>query len=115
MIRGATWTAAALALLAGACQSMDVGPQRTAMDGSWASSDGVFTASFSRGSFTSRFTKTNEILAQGTYEVIGNSISMRWLSVATQQQRAATCSFAGPGSVHCIQEGGAGFDLNRTT
>jgi hypothetical protein len=100
-----------------ACQSMPIpGVQRPAsspMEGRWASTDGIFVATFQGGNFTSRFTKTNEILAQGTYTALGNSIQMQWLSVATQQNRSANCTFTGPNSVHCNQTGGGGFDLTR--
>ena len=84
------------------------------MDGSWASSDGVFAASFQGGKFTSRFIKTNEVLAQGTYTVTGSQVAMQWLSVATQQQRSASCAFAGSNTVRCEQAGGGGFELRRT-
>jgi hypothetical protein len=105
--------AASAALLLAACQAFQPAPRGTAMDGNWASTDGIFVASFQGGQFTSRFTKTNEVLAQGTYSVAGDQVSMQWLSVATQQQRSATCSFAGGGLVRCNQAGGGSFDLQR--
>jgi hypothetical protein len=83
------------------------------MDGTWASADGVFVASFQGGNFTSRFTRTNEVLAQGSYTVSGDQVSMRWLSVATQQERSADCTMSGANNVHCEQAGGGGFDLVR--
>ena len=113
-------TIALSALLLAACQT---GPSQTGMqgggsgatpiDGTWASADGVFVASFQRGSFTSRFTRTNEVLAQGTYTVTGKNISMQWVSVATQQQRSAACTISDANSVRCQQAGGGGFDLKR--
>jgi hypothetical protein len=118
MIRGS----AKLALLAGVvvlagCQALQMpGVTRagTPMDGQWASTDGVFVATFQGKQFTSRFVKTNEILAQGSYTVTGGNVQMQWLSVATQQQRSASCSFTGPDTVHCNQTGSGGFDLRRT-
>ena len=100
-------------LLAG-CLSTEQAPRGTAMDGTWASSDGVFAATFQGGNFTSRFIKTNEVLANGTYTVTGSQVSMRWLSVATQQQRSASCAFTGTNEVRCDQAGGGGFELRRT-
>ncbi len=115
MIQGTVGRAALFAtLFLAACQSYDVQPQATAMDGRWASTDGVFIADFQRGSFTSRFIQTNEILAQGTYTVTGSNVSMRWLSVQAQEQRAATCTFTGPSQVSCMQAGGGSFALQRT-
>jgi hypothetical protein len=114
MIRTSARAAAALTgLVLAACQAFQPAPRGTAMDGQWASTDGIFVASFQGGQFTSRFTKTNEVLAQGTYSVTGDQVSMQWLSVATQQQRSASCSFAGEGLVRCNQAGGGSFDLRR--
>ena len=90
------------------------GPGRTQMDGTWASADGVFVANFEGGAFVSRFTQTNEILAQGSYTVNGPDIAMRWVSAATNEQRAANCSFRSGNNVHCEQVGAGSFDMNRT-
>jgi hypothetical protein len=113
-MRGAAVSAA---LLAGGCQTgvyeSRPMPSTTAMDGVWASTDGVFVASFDRGTFTSRFTATNEILAQGSYSVAGGAVSMQWVSVATQQRRAASCSFRAADVVTCDQQGGGHFELRR--
>jgi|SRR5688572_22496281 hypothetical protein len=116
MISGYARGAFALAsLLLAACQMLPPVARGTRMDGQWASSDGVFIASFQGGQFTSRFIKTNEVLAQGTYSVAGDQVSMQWLSVATQQQRSASCTLGeGAAIVHCNQAGGGSFDLMRT-
>ena len=113
LARGALLTAA---LFLGACQtgfyqSSAPMPAMTPMDGVWSSTDGVFVASFQSGNFTSRFTSTNEILAQGNYAVSGNIVSMQWMSVATQQRRSATCTINTPDNVSCNQDGGGRFEL----
>lgn len=113
-MRQAGGAALVAATLLAACQTGTVQPRATAMDGEWASADGIFIATFERGSFTSRFIQTNEILAQGTYAVSGSLVSLRWLSVQAQEQRAATCTFATATTVRCQQEGGGAFDLLRT-
>jgi hypothetical protein len=115
MICRTAWRAALLAaVVLSACQSQQVQPVRTPMDGRWASTDGVFIAEFQGGSFTSRFTQTNEILAQGTYAVNGGTVSLRWLSVQAQAQRSATCTFTSASLVHCQQDGGGAFELQRS-
>ena len=106
-----------VALLLAACQTYSQSPAvqaSTPMDGNWASSDGVFVATFQGGRFTSRFTQTNEILAQGAYTVNGANVTMQWVSVQAQQQRSANCSFTGTNSVACTQTGGGSFELNRS-
>lgn len=83
------------------------------LDGQWASTDGIFVASFSSGRFVSRFTKTSEILAEGNYSISGNNVRMDWFSVQAQQQRSANCRFAGSSTVSCDQAGGGKFTLVR--
>jgi hypothetical protein len=117
-MRGA---AVAAALIAGGCQTGFYGSSTSpptaaapsAMDGTWASTDGVFIANFEGGRFTSHFTKTNEILAQGTYGVAGSTVTLNWISVKTKQQRAATCTFSAADTVACDQQGGGKFQLRR--
>ena len=87
--------------------------QSAGMEGSWASSDGIFVAGFSGGQFTSRARQNNAVLAQGTYSVRGDVVQMDWVSVSTQQQRSATCSFIGPRRVLCQQPGATSFELTR--
>jgi hypothetical protein len=122
MIRGKHFLVAGTLLL-GACQMFSgtplfIGdtqaPARSPMDGTWASTDGIFYANFQGGSFTSRFTQTNEVLAQGSYSVTGQNIAMQWMSVATQQQRSANCRFANSNRVQCQQTGGGSFTLTRS-
>lgn len=88
-------------------------PAPSPMDGRWASTDGIFVANFASGRFVSRFTKTSEILAEGTYSLSGNNVRMDWFSVRAQQQRSATCRFAGSNTVNCDQAGGGKFTLVR--
>lgn len=88
-------------------------PVATPMDGVWNSTDGVFVATFEAGRFTSRFTSTNEILAQGGYTVAGGNVTMEWISVATQQRRSAACTFMAGDTVACNQSGGGSFTLKR--
>ncbi len=88
--------------------------QPTAMDGIWASTDGVFIATFEHGSFTSRFVKTNEILAKGSYSVSGANVTLAWISAQAQAQRSASCTFTAADAVTCNQAGGGSFDMKRT-
>lgn len=106
-----------LAIFVAGCQThqqVAQAPTASPMDGQWASADGVFVASFRSGQFTSRFTKTNEVLADGRYSIEGSQVTMQWHSVATKQQRSASCTITSPNTVHCNQGGGTGFDLQRT-
>jgi hypothetical protein len=119
ILRSARGALVIAALGLGACQtdfyqSPAPAPVTTPLDGVWSSTDGVFVATFERGGFTSRFTATNEILAQGNYSVAGNTATLQWMSVATQQRRSATCTIDAPDKVTCNQDGGGHFELARS-
>ena len=101
------------AVLASACQSYETQPQRTAIDGRWASVDGIFVADFRFGTFTSRFAQTDEILARGSYTISGADIALTWLSVQAQERRSAICTFTSATTVQCTQPDGSAFGLIR--
>ena len=117
MMRASIAGGLAVALLIAGCQTAEqqqVVQRASPMDGMWASTDGVFIANFQNGQFISRFTKTNEILAQGSYTIAGSNVSMQWISVQAQTQRSANCTMTGANTVACTQTGGGAFNLQRT-
>lgn len=88
-------------------------PAPSPMDGRWASTDGIFVATFRGGEFTSVDAKTNAVLAQGRYNVAGDQVRMNWLSTTANEERSATCAFSGGARVTCTQANGASFELRR--
>ncbi|SEQ41165.1 hypothetical protein SAMN05216548_104206 [Faunimonas pinastri] len=111
---------AALALAAvvplAACQSMGAGggmKSASNLEGRWESADGVSVATFHEGSFTSRFTKNNEVLADGRYTNTGNVTQVNWYSKQGKQQKSASCTFQSKNSLKCNQPTGGSFVLNR--
>ena len=116
MIRRSTTLGLALStVLLAACQTGPGFMSRPAltMDGRWASGDGVFVATFNNSSFTSLDARTNAVLAQGSYSVQGNQVSMNWVSATANLQRSALCTFVSANSVTCDQPGATPFQLNR--
>ena len=115
MIRRPAVLAVCAALLAG-CQTSPM-PQMfargPAIDGRWASGDGLSVTTFGGGQLTTRFVETNEVVAQGSYTMAGDSIAMQWVSLRRQEQRSANCTLSGGDAMHCSQPGGGGFDLRR--
>lgn len=94
-----------------ACQTAS--SNAPAMEGAWASDDGVFVADFAGGRFVSRARQNGAVLAEGNYQVLGDTVQMSWLSTSTQQQRSATCRFLDPSRVLCDQAGATSFQLSR--
>ena len=117
MIRRHATLALLAAVLLAACQTNPIRPivsRGPAIEGTWASGDGISVTSFQGGQFTTRFVRTNEVLAQGSYTAAGSNIAMQWVSLARQEQLSATCSLTGADTMRCSQPGGSGFDLTRT-
>ncbi len=102
-------TMAALAAIAVAgCQTAGGG-----VDGRWASDDGVFVATFSDGSFTSRLTSTNEVVAKGSYMSSADGLQLTWLSIVTNEQRSAVCRFVSGNQLACQPRGAQPFSMSR--
>ena len=101
------------AVLAG-CQSGGGFGNQPAIDGSWASDDGVFVARFSDGQFASTLTATGELATgDGRYKRAGSVVELSWISRATSERRLATCSFLTPSQLACTPSVGSAFTLSR--
>lgn len=109
----------ALSLAAGlaACQSApQPNPLARGFDGTWASDDGVFVATFDAGRFTSRLNSTGEIVADGRYVDlgVGAGAQLTWYSVVSQEQRTAVCTYLTPTRVRCDPNAGNVFTMTKT-
>jgi hypothetical protein len=114
MIRASAVVALAVASLLAGCQvaqNVPAGPPP--IDGQWASGDGISVTTFQGGQLATRFVQTNELLAQGSYTMAGNNISMQYLSIRSQANVSATCSLTSPTTMQCSQPNGTSFSLNR--
>ena len=105
---------AGIALATAGCVSNS--SSRSSVDGSWASDDGVFVATFDNGSFTSRLTGTGEtVVADGRYARVSGGVNLSWTSIAANEQRAASCSFASPTNLACTPSVGQPFTMTRVS
>ena len=84
------------------------------LDGQWASTDGLFVASFGAGRFVSRSTASGVTLAEGSYTIAGSDVRMDWFSIQAKRQTSAGCRLAGPRTVTCQPTLGSPFTLVRT-
>jgi hypothetical protein len=83
----------------------------TSLKGSWVSTDGVFVAKFQGGTFTSKRTQNNTLLARGTFSTSGNEVRIRWASLTTNELMSATCTLSSSSTMRCAQAGIGGIDL----
>jgi len=104
--------AACLVLLAlTACQSARFG---NPVEGSWASADGVFVATFRDGAFSSRLTETGEtVVADGRYTRRAEGLLLEWTSIAANERRSARCRFVASNRLACTPSAGRPFTMSR--
>ncbi len=103
------------ASLLAACQTVSLPGGGGPFDGRWASTDGVFVASFADGAFTSRATaRPDVVLAQGSLTVMGpGTVQLNWFSQSQNANLSATCVSAGRGALDCTPSRGTPFRLTR--
>ncbi len=108
-------TAAAVA----GCQS--AGPRtarldRTGVEGSWISTDGVAVSSFNRGAFETVATDTGNKLADGSYvHISANTVQITVNSLIRQTTATVNCAQVSTNQLNCTAEGGQQFTLVRRT
>lgn len=111
---------AALALTA--CQSAprEVGylppsqqPAPVGVDGTWADPHGI-VSTFSGGTFTTRTTDTNQLLASGNYvNVAPKLVEINLTSMVRNTQSKVNCALVNNNQLNCTTDSGAQFSLTR--
>ncbi|ABR61519.1 hypothetical protein GOC91_13755 [Sinorhizobium medicae] len=109
-------SAAALA----SCQSqprelrqMSSAPQATGVEGSWVDPNGI-VSTFAGGTFSTRTTDTNQLLASGNYvNVSPTLVEINMTSLVRNIQSKVNCALATPSQLNCTTDSGAQFSLTR--
>jgi hypothetical protein len=110
--------AAAVALTA--CQS-DRAPrelppirqQQTGVDGAWVDPNGI-VSTFAGGTFTTRTTDTNQLLASGTYiKTSPTLVEINMTSLVRNTQSKVNCALVSQSQLNCTTAEGAQFSLAR--
>ncbi|MCP8894246.1 hypothetical protein KYK29_04835 [Shinella daejeonensis] len=109
--------AAALAScqMGGAPRSMPVvqQPQPTGVEGSWADPNGIIST-FSGGTFTTRTTDTNQLLASGNYvKVSPTLVEINMTSLVRNTQSKVNCALVTINQLNCTTAENAQFSLSR--
>ncbi|WVT72714.1 outer membrane lipoprotein Omp10 [Sinorhizobium chiapasense] len=109
-------TAAALA----SCQSSpriidEGGPSRqaTGVEGSWVDPNGI-VSTFAGGTFSTRTTDTNQLLASGNYvNVSPTLVEINMTSLVRNTQSKVNCALVTQNQLNCTTDAGAQFSLAR--
>lgn len=117
---------ATLALLAAgaalaSCQSSprEIRPAPQAMaagvEGSWVDPNGI-VSTFAGGTFSTRTTDTNQLLASGSYTSTSPTlVEINMTSLVRNTQSRVNCALVTPNQLNCTTDSGAQFSLARRT
>lgn len=110
---------AACSLAVSSCYSS--GPQRQlpsvqqgpSVEGAWVDPNGI-VSTFQGGTFTTRTTDSNQILASGSYMLINDRlVEINMTSLVRNTRQKVNCALVTPGQLNCTSDSGAQFSLAR--
>jgi len=93
---------------------MAVRPQaQNGIEGNWIDPNGI-VSTFRGGTFETRTTDTNSVLATGTYTYVSDRMAQIDMhSLLRNTNSTVNCVLVSPTQLNCTSSGGAQFSLNR--
>ena len=83
------------------------------VEGSWVDPNGI-VSTFAAGTFTTRTTDTNQVLASGTYTLVNDRlVEINMTSLVRNTQQKVNCALVTPTQLNCTSDSGAQFSLAR--
>jgi hypothetical protein len=83
------------------------------VEGNWSDPNGIIST-FQSGTFTTRTTDTNQMLASGTYtNTSPGLVEINMTSLVRKTQSKVNCALVNPGQLNCTSDSGAQFSLSR--
>ena len=87
--------------------------QQTGVDGAWVDPNGI-VSTFAAGTFTTRTTDTNQLLASGTYvNTSPTLVEINMTSLVRNTQSKVNCALVSQSQLNCTTAEGAQFSLAR--
>lgn len=87
--------------------------QTPTVEGKWVDPNGI-VSTFQAGTFTTRTTDTNQLLASGTYSNVGpRLVEINMTSLLRNTQSRVNCALATDNQLNCTSESGSQFSLAR--
>lgn len=88
-------------------------PAPSGVEGSWADPNGIIST-FQAGTFTTRTTDSNQLLASGTYVNTSPSlVEINMTSLVRKTQSKVNCALVTQSQLNCTSDAGSQFTLNR--
>lgn len=83
------------------------------VEGNWADPNGI-VSTFQGGTFSTRSTDSNTLLASGTYVSLSPTlVEISMTSLVRNTQSRVNCALVTPSQLNCTQDSGAQFSLTR--
>ncbi|MCY1666142.1 outer membrane lipoprotein Omp10 [Rhizobium sp. SL86] len=87
--------------------------QPQGVEGTWVDPNGI-VSTFQAGTFNTRSTDTNALLASGTYTQSSPTlVEISMTSLVRQTQSRVNCALVSPTQLNCTADSGAQFSLTR--
>ncbi len=87
--------------------------QGPSIEGAWVDPNGI-ASTFQGGTFTTRTTDTNQILASGNYTLVNDRlVEINMTSLVRNTQQKVNCALVTPTQLNCTSDSGAQFSLAR--
>jgi phosphoribosylcarboxyaminoimidazole (NCAIR) mutase len=87
--------------------------QATGVEGSWSDPNGIIST-FQAGTFTTRTTDTNQMLASGTYVSTSPTlVEINMTSLVRKTQSKVNCALVTQSQLNCTSDAGSQFSLTR--
>ena len=88
-------------------------PAPTGVEGAWVDPNGI-VSTFAAGTFTTRTTDTNQLLASGTYiNTSPTLVEINMTSLVRNTQSKVNCALVSQSQLNCTTAEGAQFSLSR--
>ncbi|AJD42759.1 outer membrane lipoprotein [Rhizobium gallicum bv. gallicum R602sp] len=85
----------------------------TGVEGSWSDPNGIIST-FQAGTFTTRTTDSNQLLASGTYINTSPSlVEISMTSLVRKTQSKVNCALVNQSQLNCTSDAGSQFTLTR--
>lgn len=104
----------ALSVLAACNNAKDLaGPP--VLNGSWASSDGIYVAELLNGQFKAVANDTGNVISEGSYIALAeNRIKLSWVGKISGKSNEAECLKPDDNQLDCVDVSGNKFSLRRS-
>ena len=84
----------------------------TTIEGTWTDPNGLIST-FQAGTFNTRTTDTNQLLATGNYVNSGSIYEISLTSLVQNKMSKVNCAMVNPTKINCTADSGAQFTLMR--